>query len=229
MSSMELVAEKREQFGKATRSLRRRGIIPAELYGHGVPNQHLAVSARDFRKIFAAAGENTLVTLTVGPEEHSVMIHDVEKDFLSGEVSHVDFYQVKLDEKIKAKVPFEFTGDAPAVKTLGGIVNKAMIEIEVEALPKDMPHRIILPLDSLDELGKSLRVKDVVVPKGARVLVGPETVVVTITEPRKEEEKPPEVADVNAVKVEAEEKKAERDLKKAKEVPPEAGAEKAAR
>lgn len=230
--AMELVVQKRQKFGKAARGFRREGLIPAELYGHGLENLHLAVNAKDFSKVFAVSGENTVVTLVVGTEKRPVLIHEVDRDYLGGDIRHVDFYQVKLDEKIRAKVPLELEGDAPAVKAFGGILNKNMDEVEVEALPNDLPHRLHVSLTTLDVLGKSVYIKDLAVPNGVKILIDPETVVATVTEPRKEEEVPAAPVDVSAVKVESEEKKAERAASKAEKGPGEqvaASAEKPAK
>jgi len=207
---MDLAVETREKLGKKVKSLRREGLIPAELYGHGVKNLHLTVSAREFLKVFKEAGENTIVNLQIQGGEKPVLIHEIKTNYLNGEIEHIDFYEVRLDEKIRAKIPLEFTGEAPAQKSKGGVLNKVMLEIEVEALPQDLPHRFTLSLEGLDDLNKGLYVKDIKVSPNVKILVDPETVVVTVTEPIKEEEKAEAVPDVAAVKVEVEEKKAER-------------------
>jgi large subunit ribosomal protein L25 len=122
-----------------------------------------------------------------------------------------------MDEKIKTKVSLEFIGEAPAVKDKGGILNKAMSEIEVEALPADLPRHLELDLSSLDDIDKSIYVKDIKVPAGVKVLVDADTVVATVTPPVAEEVKvTEEVVDVSAVKVEGEEKRAERAAEKEK-------------
>src|SRR5947207_4708399 len=113
---MELIVQPREKFGKANKTLRKEGVIPAELYGHGVANLHLAVNAKEFRLLFKQAGENTVIELKVGDKKHPALIHDVKRDYLSGEVEHIDFYQVRMDVKTKVHVPIEFIGEAPAVK-----------------------------------------------------------------------------------------------------------------
>jgi len=212
---MNLTVIPREKFGKATNGLRKTGLIPAELYGHGIKNEHIAVNAKEFAKVFKAAGESSIVHLVIGSEKKPTLVHDVSRDYFSGEVSHVDFYQVRMDEKIKAHVHIEFLGDAPAVKEQGGFLNKTISEIEVEALPGDLPHVLTLNLETLTELNQSLHVKDIPVPKGVRIMIEPEAVVVTVTPPLKEEEKVEAPVDVSAIKVEGEEKKAERDAEKA--------------
>jgi len=211
---MDLTVQTREKLKKAD-VLRKQGLIPAELYGHGLTNLHLAVDAKEFRKVFKEAGENTVVNLVIGKEKRPALIHDIQRNHLHDTVSHIDFYQVRMDEEIKANVPIEFVGDAPAVKEQGGILNKSMDEIEVEALPGDLPHRLTVDLSVLTELNQSIYVKDISVPKGVRVMVDPETAVATVTEKMKEEEIAPAApVDVSTVKVESEEKKAERDKEK---------------
>lgn len=154
---------------------------------------------------------NTVIDLQIGKDKKPVVIHEVQRDYLKGDVTHIDFYQVSLTELMHARVPLEFIGEAPAVKEKGGILNKAVSEIEVEALPADLPHRFTVDVSGLDDVNKSLYVRDLDIPKAVRVLVEPETVIVTVTPPRAEEvvETP---VDVSAVKVETEEKKAKREV-----------------
>jgi large subunit ribosomal protein L25 len=209
---MQLPVQTREKFGKSVKTLREQGLIPAELYGRGINNVHLAVEAKQFKKIFREAGENTVIDLALGKEPRKALIHGVQRNPVSQEIEHIDFYQVRMDETITAKVPFEFAGEAPAVKEYGGILNRTMNEIEVEALPGDLPHSIQVDLAELKELNQSVYVKDLKLPRGVEVTVDPETVIVTVAEPMKEEEAAPApAADVSAVKVETEEKKAERE------------------
>jgi large subunit ribosomal protein L25 len=214
---MDLSVQKREKFGKAVKSLRREGLIPAELYGRGLKNFHLSISAKDFLKALKESGTSTVMNLILDGKKTPVLIQDIGRNYLTGEVEHVDFYQVRMDEKIKTKVSLEFIGEAPAVKDKGGILNKAMSEIEVEALPADLPRHLELDLSSLDDIDKSIYVKDIKVPAGVKVLVDADTVVATVTPPVAEEVKvTEEVVDVSAVKVEGEEKRAERAAEKEK-------------
>ena len=220
---MDLAAKTREITGKKVRGLRKEGFIPAELYGRGIKNMHLSVPAKDFGKVFKAAGSTTVITLLIDKEKKPAMIHEVGRNFITGEVMYVDFHEIRMDEKIKAKVPLEFAGEAPAVKAFGAVVNKVMSEIEVEAFPNDMPHDITVDLSGLAELDKSIYIKDIPHPRGVKFLVGEETVVATATPPAPEEVVAPvaEPVDVSAVKVETEEKKAERQAEKTKEGAPE--------
>jgi len=203
---MELIAQKREIFGKKVNSLRRENLIPAELYGHGLENIHLSVPAKEFSKLFKEAGESTIINLNLENKKLPVLIHEVSVDPLSDKIIHIDFYQVKMDEKIITSVPLEFIGEAPAVKEKEGILIKAVQEIEVEALPSDLPHNIEVDISQLSDIGMSIHVKDLKIDKKVKVLADLETVVATVTEPAKEEvvEKP---ITVEEVKVEGEEDK----------------------
>lgn len=210
---MELQAKTRDKFGKQLKKIRKDGLIPAELYGHNVFNRHLVVNAHDFLKIFKEVGSNKFFNLVIDSKETvPVLIHNVQKDYLTNEVIHVDFYQIKMDEKIKARIPLEFTRESPAVKNLGGVLNKSMHEIEVEALPQNLPPTIKVYLSELKELNQTLYVKDLKIPEGVKVLVDENTPVATVTI-YKEEVPVAEVVDVGAVKVESEEKKIEREKK----------------
>jgi len=217
ITPMELTTENREILGKKVNSLRRQGLIPAEFYGHGFPNKHLVVKQADFNKVFKEAGENMVITLVSGKEKLPALIYDIDKDYLSGEVSHVDFYGVRMDEEIKAAVPIEFTGESPAVKDKGGVLNKSLNEIEVEALPANLPQSFTVDLSGLVDLDQSIYVKDITVPKNVKILVQPETVVISVTPPREEEVAPAVPVDVSEIKVETEEKKLEREQKKTSE------------
>ncbi len=220
--SVQITAETRNTFGKATKGLRGQGLIPAELYGHGTENLHLTVPAKEFIKVFRSAGESTLVDLVVSGKKWPVLIHDIAVDPATEDILSVDFYQVRLDERIKVKVPIHFTGEAAAVKEKGGILVKAMQEIEVEAFPANIPHSIQVDLGKIADIGVSIYVKDIVVPNEVKVLVNLETVVATVTEKAAEEEVAVAAPSVESVKVETEEKKAERAAKK--EAPDAAGA-----
>ncbi len=208
---MDLLVQTREKFGNATKALRREGFVPAELYGREMKNEHLMVPIKDFTKAFKEAGTSTVLYLLVGKEKKPVIIHDVVKNPLTGDVAHIDFYAVRMDEVITARIPLEFINEAPAVKEKAAIINKSMSEVEVEALPHDLPHSFIVDLSLLDDLDKSIYVRDIKIPKGVKVLVEGDTAIATATPPLSEEKIEEPSMDVSAVKVESEEKRAERE------------------
>lgn len=222
---MELQAKSRQKFGKAVKALRKEGLIPAELYGHGVPNVHLSVAEKDFGRVFKEAGESTVIDLMIDGKKHAALIHDIDRHFLHGQVAHVDFYEIHAGQKLRVKVPLEFVGEAPAVKVKGGILTKSVLDLEVEALPKDLPHKLTVDISALDDLNKSLHISDIKIPSGVKVLADEHTAVVSVTPPRVEEVVEAAPADVSAVKVETEEKKAERAKEKEAGSPAEAKGE----
>ncbi|HUX35638.1 MAG TPA: 50S ribosomal protein L25 [Candidatus Paceibacterota bacterium] len=207
---MDLTVKTRENLGKGNSALRKEGFIPAELYGRGFENAHIAINKKDFQKAFEEAGESTIINLVIGSDKRPALVHDIQKDFLTDEIIHIDFHQVRMDEKIKAHVPLEFIGEAPAIKEYAGVLNKTISEIEVEALPGNLPRHFEVDISSLKELNQSFYVSDLKVPKGVEIMVEPDTVIATVTPPAEEEKVEEAPVDVTAVKVESEEKAAER-------------------
>lgn len=225
---MELVAQKREIFGKKVKSLRAKGLVPAELYGKALENLHLAVALKDFKKIFKVAGENAIVGVVIesvdstsSPQEkRPALISGVTHDSLTDEVLSVDFYQVKMDELLRTKVPVDFIGESPAVKE-GGVLVKAVQEVEIEALPGNIPQSFVVDLSRLAAIGQSFHVSDWPLAdfsnKGVKILLAPDLVVATVkAQVTEEQEQTATVTTptVESVKVESEEKKIEREQKK---------------
>lgn len=212
----EIPAKPRTEFGRKSNALRREGVLPAVLYGDGVKSTPLSVSARDFERVIREAGETSLVTLKVeGGKTYNVLIHDVAKDPLTLKPIHADFYAVKMDRPIEAKVPINFTGESPAVKNEGGILVKVMHELEVRALPKDLPHEISVDLAALEKVGDKIHVKDITLPSGVSAHVPAEEVFVLVEPPRAEEAiaPPAEAEAVAEVKTEREVKAEEKAVK----------------
>src|SRR3989344_2780943 len=199
---MELTATKREVFGKHLTALRAAGSLPAELYGHGIENQHLSVTLKEFKKVLKAAGESTMIDLVVAGKKHPVMIHEVMTDPRSDEVVGIDFYQVRLDQKLKLKVPLVFVGESAGVKEKQGTLIKALSEVEVEALPQDLPRSIEVNIAKLVDIGSNIQVKELPVASGVKVLVDGEFVVATISARMTEEQeaKLAAVSDVTTIK-----------------------------
>ena len=195
----ELKAEERDLQTKL-KALRDSGRIPAVLYGHKVKNQNLSVDAREFEKVFKKAGESTVVNLETGGKSHSVLIHDIQYHFLTSKPIHIDFYEVSMTEKLKAKVTLNFVGEAPAVKTSGGVLVKILNELEVECLAADLPHSLEVSLDALKTLTDTIHVKDVKVPAKVKVVNNPEDLIIKVQPPRDvEAELAKGVADEKAV------------------------------
>ena len=211
---MDLKVEKREILGKKVNSLRRQGFLPAELYGHGFSNLHLAVNAKNFEKIYKEAGENTVINVIIDGVAKPALIYDIQLHPLSGAIETVDFYEVRMDEEIETAVPLEFVGESAVVKDGLGVFIKTMDEIEIEALPGDIPNKIVVDISKLSAVGDSLYVKDLPVTGKFKFTVGPETVVASIAGLAAEEEKVETEITPEQVVVETEEKKAEREAAK---------------
>jgi large subunit ribosomal protein L25 len=186
---LELQAENREVFGKKLKDFRKKGQLPAVLYGPKEDAQSLFVSLKDFKKIWKEAGESTVIQLNLDKSKKEVLIQDVVQDPVKDEPIHVDFYAVLMDKPIQAAIPLVFEGEPPAVKD-GGILVKVAHEIEVEALPKNLPHELNVDISVLNNFGDKISAKDIVLPNGVKLVSAGDEVVVLIEAP-KEEEAPP--------------------------------------
>lgn len=222
----ELKADKREQLGKKTNALRRAGFLPAVIYGEGIKSESLSISYKDFEKIYKEAGESTLIKLNVANKPHNVLIYDVKHDPITDRPIHADFYAVRMDKEIKTKVPVEFLGESPAVKNEGGIIVRVMQEIEIEALPQNLPHSMKIDISSLAKFEDRVFVKDFVLPEGVKILADENEVVVLVEPPRSEDElaKLAEVTEAAPVEVKTE-KEVKAEAKKEAEKAEEAGGE----
>lgn len=188
MQQIILSATKRNILGKSVNKLRKASTLPGVVYGHGLETTPVEINEKEFKKAFKQAGENTLVSLQVEGKSIPVIIHDVQMHYLHDQPIHVDFYAVNMDEKLKARIPIHFMGEAPAVKALGGILIKNLTEVEVECLPADLPQFFEVDLSGLNEFDQAIRVSDLVVPAKVKVLANPDEMVANVTAPRSEEE-----------------------------------------
>lgn len=193
----ELKVQERTAFGKKARIVRREGSIPAEIYGRGVANRHVAVPVKEFVALYRTAGSHTVITLATGDAKIPVVVADVVKDHLTDEILAVDFHAIRTDEKIRAKVPVVFTGTAPAAKA-GFIVVEVLHELEIEAFPQELLHKIEVSVDTLEKPGDSVALKDIAIPSSIKLHVPAETVLVTVREHVKEVAPPPPAAESTA-------------------------------
>ncbi len=191
---IELNAESRVILGSKVKALRSSGFIPAVLYGKGQESLSLQVPIKDFLKVLKEAGESTLVYVHVGKDTYPTIIHDVAKDPVKDNIIHADFYKVSLTEKIKTKVPVVFVGESPAVKDLAGIFVRNLNELEVEALPQNLPHEISVNISSLKNFGDQLLVKDLNLGSDVTIEASADTILATVQEPKSQEELDAELA-----------------------------------
>lgn len=184
-----LQASPRKMKGRKTRQLRMTGFIPAVLYGPGKNPLNLQVRAKEFREVYREAGESSLVELGLeGDKKTMVLISQVQLDPISHEIIHIDFFAPKLTEKIEAKVPIIFEGEAPAVKE-GGTLIKNIQELQLKALPQNLPKELVVPIGELRNMGDKIRIKDLLIPQGTEIIGHSlEEIVVQILVPEKIEE-----------------------------------------
>lgn len=184
-----LSAEPRETLGKGVAALRNEGTIPGVVYGPGADNLNITLELRVFEKLYRAAGESSLVTLTVaGAPAVKVLIHDVQTDPVTGRALHVDLYRVNMKEKLTTHIPLVFTGESKAVKEQGGILVKNIDEVEVRCLPDNLVPEIAVKLDSLNDLEATLTIDDLVLPSGIELLHHePGDIIAIVTPPITEE------------------------------------------
>jgi large subunit ribosomal protein L25 len=182
-----LSAEARTLTGRKVKQLRREGLVPANLFGKKIDSVAIQVDAKQYKKMYDQVGETGIVDVVVGDKSYPSLITGSAVDPVTGATLHVDFHNVSLKEKVTATIPLELTGEAPAVKELGGVVNQSLYELEVEALPTDLPESFELDISKLAAIGDNLAVKDLSVPEGVEVALEPETVIVSIAEPAPEE------------------------------------------
>jgi large subunit ribosomal protein L25 len=175
-------------------------MIPATIYGAGKENALIAVSRSAFEKVWREAGESSLVELSGLASPETVLIHEVAKDPVYGEYIHADFLRVDANEKVSVSIPLSFVGTAPAEKDLGGILIKVLHEVEVEALPKDLPHTVEVDISSLATFEDKVLVKDIKLPAGVTLTNDDEDVVALVQEAVAEEEATTP-ADVSSVEV----------------------------
>lgn len=188
MEKVILRAEPRTIIGRQVKSLRRQGFVPAVVYGHGFKPLSIQIPLKDFERVYTKAGESTVVYLNVDDQNYPTIIHDIVRDAVSDRFLHADFYKVRLDEKISAKIRLNFIGESPAVKSLSGILIKNMSEIEVEGFPQDLSHQIDVDISGMAELNSHIQIKDLPISSKLEVKDEPEAIVALIQEPISEEE-----------------------------------------
>jgi len=227
---LSISAKIRKELGKKVKSLREKGVLPAVLYGHKIKNLNLELDLKEFEKIYKEAGESSLIKLEVKNQksktelpkeakvkkrtessspvdEFLVLIHDIQFDHLTQKLIHIDFYQPELKEEVEVTVPLIFEGEAAAVKDLGGTLVKNISEVEVKALPQNLPHEIKVDIGNLKTFEDNILIKDLIVLKEVKILKGPEEIVAKVTQPEKVEEELEKPVEEKVEEVEKVEKK----------------------
>ena len=196
---VKLKVESRTNVGRsAVRKLRARGLIPAVIYGGDNKPQPLQVTARDINAMMSqASGENVLVELEIAGEGSSrtALVQEVQHSPVGGDIRHVDFHAISMDQMIQAEVPLEAAGIAVGVKTFGGLLEQSLRALAIECLPGDLPDRITADVSQLN-IGDSIHVRDIQFPPGVTPKVQPDLTAFSVVAPVVEEE--PVVAEAEA-------------------------------
>jgi large subunit ribosomal protein L25 len=179
-----LLVRPRTTLGKQVRRLRREGVIPANIFGRGQDSRAVEMEAIDLKRLLAKQAGTRIVQLQLDGTQEAVLIRHVQHDPRTGAVQHVDFLHVDMREKIRARVPVRLTGEAPAVKQLGGVLLHVSDTVEVECLPSDLPERLELDVGGLENLDDTLYVRDLSAPAGVVILADADETVAKVTASR---------------------------------------------
>lgn len=182
MKKYSLQVETRKVFGKKVKKLRKEGILPGNIYGKAIKSQAIQMPTKEFEKVFAEAAHSGVVELNLGKEIIPVLIHEVTVDHIDQFPLHVDFYKVNLKEKVKATVPVVVVGEPVAVTEKLGLLLQTLNEVEVEALPTELPENIEVDVTHLAQVGDMVKVSDLKVANDVTIIAEPEQEVARIAE-----------------------------------------------
>ncbi|MFA6585652.1 MAG: 50S ribosomal protein L25 [Candidatus Paceibacterota bacterium] len=205
---MFVIKAKKRVEGVSSDTLKKTGKIPAVFYGAGSTTTSISISITEFKKIWREAGESSTVKIAVGDKNIDVLIHEVQTNPVTEEPIHVDFLVVDMNKKIKVNVPLEYTGISNAVKNGLGNLVKVLHEVEVEALPKDLPHDLVVDISKLETVESQIFVSDLTLSAGVVMITDVKEVVASIVLQVEEKEEVVPV-DLSAIEVEKKGKKEE--------------------
>lgn len=187
MDAIELKAQPRSTVAKRLNQVRGKDFVPAIVYGKDRESQPIQVKNRELVKVLKKAGRHTLISLQIeGSEPCLALARDVQRDVIRHHYLHVDFFAVRMDKKVKVKIPVKLVGNSPAV-AVGGVMTAGISAVHIECLPEQLPEAIEVSLDQLDKFGDSVEVRDLVFPDGVKKLSDPTSMVVKVEPPRKVE------------------------------------------
>ena len=178
MEEVVLKASPRSALGHKCKALRREGITPVHLFGHGIESLALQCDTAELRRTLARAGKTTLISLKIDKSKtpRKVLLRELQRR--SGDLLHADFYQVKLTEKITVEVPINLAGEAPAVKSHDAMILQDLSSLTIQCLPTEIPDSIEIDVSILEELGQAILVKDISLGEGIATITDPEQMIV---------------------------------------------------
>jgi large subunit ribosomal protein L25 len=199
---LELRAEPRTVFRKHVRRLRREGIVPANIFGHG-DSRAIQAPLRAIEHLLAQGGRTGLVSLTFdGATPQTALMKGIQRDPRSGKITHIEFQAVALEERVTSVVPLRFVGEAPAVTKLDGVMTHPVTQLRIEARAADLPDLVEVDVTQLQEIHASIKVSDLREDPKYRVLDPPEEVLAVVLPPKIALELEAEAAEAEAVAAE---------------------------
>ena len=158
-TQIELSAEPRDVYGKHVRRLRRQGIIPANIYGHGA-SRAIQAPARALERLLAQGGRTGVVAIAFDGRSETALLKGLQRDPRSGQILHVDFQAVSMEEEVSSVVPVRFVGESIAVTKLDGVMMHPRTELHVTARAADLPDVVEVDVSSITELHGSIHISD---------------------------------------------------------------------
>ena len=192
MEQIELSAARRDVLGKKVRFLRRQGIMPVHVFGHGIESLALQCDTANLQRVLTQTGQTRIINLKIDGEStpRTVMVRETQQSILKGDLLHVDFYQVKMTEVIDVDVPIVLVGEAPALRNKENMLTQEFNTLSVQCLPANIPNSIEVDVTSLTEPDQAIRVRDIIPGEGVTILNDPEVMLARITVQREVEEVP---------------------------------------
>ena len=188
MEAITLNANVRKTIRKRVKVLRRQGLLPAVMYGAGVEPLPLELDEKVASRVLAKVGRSTLIDLKVGKDTHKVLVREFQRDVIRRDILHVDFLVVAMDVVIRAVVPVMLVGESPAVEELGGIIVSGLNEIEVEALPSDLPEQVTVDIEALTTMNDVVTAGDLVLGAKVTLITDPDETLANVIAQMAEEE-----------------------------------------
>ncbi|MCK5052758.1 MAG: 50S ribosomal protein L25 [Anaerolineales bacterium] len=188
MEAVTLNAKVRKTIRKRVKALRRQGFLPAVMYGVGVEPIPIELDDKEASRVLARVSGSTLIDLKVGKDTHKVLVREFQRDVIRRNILHVDFLVVAMDVAIRAVVPVILVGEAPAVEDFSGIIVSGLTEIEVEALPVDLPEQLSVDIEVLATMNDVITAGDLVLGDGVALVTDPDEMIANVIAQMAEEE-----------------------------------------
>ena len=190
MDNVVLKATRRDVTGKQVKALRRQGRLPAVMYGHKFEPINISLDAHEASLLIPRLSSSAIVTIDVDGEQHTALIREKQRDCVKNKLVHIDFQIVSLTEKIRTAVHIELQGLSPAVKDFNAVIVQNLAQVEVEALPRDLPERLVVDVSKLAAVGDAIHVRDLEIPARVEVFTSSDEIVVVATGAAAEEVEP---------------------------------------